>query len=238
MGGRAMFRLYSAALVVAAALPSLSSPASASSDITIAAITTGRLYVVGTTERPHTAVMLDDRFRTESDDNGKFQYELVYHPASCIVAATIEGVSHEAVVSNCGQQVMPGTWLEPHAAVDAPALLERVMAAEPEASSASFQPAKPLEQPQTPAPAVPPLPVFTTAAWANLFVQSEPVPASVGTAPPVLITGATPPHLPAAAQDEPATSPTTSVRRQVRSLKAQSVSFRPSATVGIPSAMD
>lgn len=76
----------------------------AASDITIAAIATGRLYVVGTTERPHTAVTLDDKFHTESDDTGKFQYELVYHPARCIVSAAIDGKAYEAVVTNCSQQ--------------------------------------------------------------------------------------------------------------------------------------
>lgn len=247
-----MLRLFSAAMMAGAAALLLSGTPSAASDITIAAIATGRLYVVGTSERPHTAVVLDDRFRAESDDDGKFQYELIYHPASCIVAATIEGAIHEAVVSNCGQQVMPGTWLEPHAAVDAPALLERVMSAEPKASFALFQPAKPLEQPQNPVsvpPGAPRLPVFTAAAWATLFVQSERVsagptgvaaaaaPASLGTVPSVLATAATP-LLPAAAQVGPAKPPEMSVQRQVRSIKVQPVSFRSSATARIRSAAD
>lgn len=75
----------------------------AASDITIAAIATGRLYVLGKTERPHTPVVLDDQFRTESDDKGKFQYELIYHPTRCIVSAKIDGKVYEAVVSNCGE---------------------------------------------------------------------------------------------------------------------------------------
>ncbi|SDN05951.1 hypothetical protein SAMN05216360_105232 [Methylobacterium phyllostachyos] len=74
----------------------------ATSDITIAAIATGRLYVVGSTDQPHTPVVLDGQFRTESDDQGKFQYELVYHPSRCIVSAMIAGEAHEAVVGNCG----------------------------------------------------------------------------------------------------------------------------------------
>jgi hypothetical protein len=86
--------------------------AQAASDITIAAIATGRLYVVGTTDQPHMPVVLDGRFRTESDDQGKFQYELVYHPPRCIVSAAIDGRTHEAVVSNCGEPCAlpaPGT---------------------------------------------------------------------------------------------------------------------------------
>jgi hypothetical protein len=78
--------------------------AQAASDITIAAIATGRLYVVGTTDQPHMPVVLDGRFRTESDDQGKFQYELVYHPPRCIVSAEIAGRAYEAVVGNCSQQ--------------------------------------------------------------------------------------------------------------------------------------
>lgn len=86
----------------------LGEPASAGSDIAIATIATGRLYVLGTTERPRTPVILDGQFRTESDERGGFQYELIYHPAPCIVSATIEGKAYKAVVSNCGQQGSPG----------------------------------------------------------------------------------------------------------------------------------
>jgi hypothetical protein len=97
-------RFGSIAAAAGAAALMVGGPAEAASDITIAAITIGRLYVVGTTERPHTPVVLDDRFRTESDDKGKFQYEVVYHPARCIVSAMIDGRAYEAVVSNCSQQ--------------------------------------------------------------------------------------------------------------------------------------
>lgn len=98
-----MPRLLSILTAGAVALTTCGS-ALAASDITVAAIATGRLYVLGSTEHPHTAVLLDGQFRTESDERGSFQYELVYHPARCIVSATIDGKAHEAVVSNCGQQ--------------------------------------------------------------------------------------------------------------------------------------
>lgn len=97
-----MVRLISIATAAGAALLTCG-PAWAASDITIASIATGRLYVVGTTDQPHTPVVLDGQFRTESDDQGKFQYELVYHPARCIVSAQIAGKAYEAVVSNCGE---------------------------------------------------------------------------------------------------------------------------------------
>lgn len=103
-----MLRFLSIIVAAQVTMLSVHGTASAASDITLAAISTGRLYVVGTTERPHTPIVLDDQFRTVSDDKGTFQYELVYHPARCIVSATIEGKAYEAVVSNCGQQCSPG----------------------------------------------------------------------------------------------------------------------------------
>jgi hypothetical protein len=119
----------------------------AASDITMAAIATGRLYVLGTTERPHTPVMLDEQFRTESDDKGKFQYELIYHPARCIVSAVIGGKTFEAVVSNCGEQcrTSPGGKMPPPgAAALAPAAKPALAnASKPSASPSFAQPSKP-----------------------------------------------------------------------------------------------
>ncbi|MCJ2090020.1 hypothetical protein MKK88_29120 [Methylobacterium sp. E-005] len=103
-----MARLISIAAAGAAALLT-SGSAWAASDITIASIATGRLYVIGTTDQPHMPVELDGQFRTESDDQGKFQYELVYHPPRCIVSAAIAGKTYEAVVGNCGETCAPPT---------------------------------------------------------------------------------------------------------------------------------
>lgn len=114
-----MLRPLSIAAAAQAATLSFYGTAFAASDITIAAIATGRLYIVGTTERPHTPVVLDDQFRTTSDDKGTFQYELIYHPARCIVSAVIEGKAYEAVVSNCGQHCPPGPSLGSEAVVAA-----------------------------------------------------------------------------------------------------------------------
>ncbi|MCJ2071278.1 hypothetical protein MKK75_21200 [Methylobacterium sp. J-030] len=109
-----MARLISIAAAGAAALL-MSGSARAASDITIASIAIGRLYVVGTTEQPHMPVVLDGQFRTESDDRGKFQYELIYHPSRCIVSAVIAGKTVEAVVSNCGEQcVTPASTGDQH----------------------------------------------------------------------------------------------------------------------------
>ena len=104
-----MIRAVSIAIAAEALLLGLCQTSLAASDITIAAIATGRLYVVGTTERPHQPVVLDGQFQTESDEAGKFQYALIYHPARCIVSATIADKAYEAVVGNCGQQGPPGS---------------------------------------------------------------------------------------------------------------------------------
>lgn len=90
-------------------IPAAYGPARAETDVAIATIALGRLYVLGTTDNPHTSVMLDGQFRTESDDRGIFHYQLVYHPARCIVSATIGAKTYEAVVSNCGEQASPPT---------------------------------------------------------------------------------------------------------------------------------
>jgi hypothetical protein len=171
-----MLRLCSLVISAGVAALALGEAVAAASDITVAAIATGRLYVLGTTEHPHVSVILDDKFRTESDDQGKFQYELVYYPARCIVSASIEGVTYEAVVGNCGQQMLPGTWLEPRAAVDTPALLERLTSAKAELESAALCRAISLGQTQpaiTANPTNPAPPIFTAAAWANLFAPGE-----------------------------------------------------------------
>ena len=104
-----MIRAVSIAIAAEALVLGLCQTSFAASDITIAAIASGRLYVVGTTERPHQPVVLDGQFRTESDEAGKFQYELIYHPARCIVSASIADKAYEAVVGNCGQQGPPGS---------------------------------------------------------------------------------------------------------------------------------
>lgn len=172
-----MLRLLIFACGTGVAALALSGSASAGSDITVAAIATGRLYVIGTTDHPHMPVMLDEKFPTESDDKGKFQYELVYYPPGCVVAASIEGKTHEAVVSNCGEQMVPGTWLEPKAAIDTPALMKRLTNAKAELPSATLCQSKSAEQRQEPAivePTTSAPPVFTVVPWANLFTWREP----------------------------------------------------------------
>lgn len=129
-----------ASIVAAAGAGALAwcGPASAAPEITLAAIATGRLYIVGTTERPHVPVVLEDKFRTESDEKGRFQYELVYHPSRCIVSATIDGKTVEAVVSNCGQTCEAAP--QPAAVAAAARALPAGQAAPPVAGSAAQPP--------------------------------------------------------------------------------------------------
>jgi hypothetical protein len=141
-------------------------PVWAASDITIAAIATGRLYVVGKTEHPHTAVTLDDQFRTESDETGKFQYELIYHPARCIVSASIDGKAYEAVVTNCSQQCQVGPQNQGVAsptAAAAPPLPAAQSAGTPPVANAATPPGR---RPPKPVP-----PVRTGAVAAPAAVQ-------------------------------------------------------------------
>jgi hypothetical protein len=90
----------------------IATPSRAASDITAAAIAVGRLYVFGTTDQPHTKVKLDGKFETESDDKAQFQFELVYHPAGCIVRAAIGDKIVEAVVGQCGEVCQQSGWPE------------------------------------------------------------------------------------------------------------------------------
>lgn len=131
--------------------------ARAGSDITLAAIATGRLYVVGTTERPNTPVVLDGQFRTESNDKSLFQYELLYHPSRCIVSAVIDGKTYEAVVSNCGEVCRPESAGASGAAFIPlpPAGLQSVPAAGPPRQQPSSKGSPPIESFGT-APLMPP----------------------------------------------------------------------------------
>lgn len=95
------------AVMVAASLAGFGgsiAAAVAADEIVIATITGGRLFVLGTTSESRQRVVLDGRFETTSDDARSFQFELVYHPATCIVGATIGNETREAVVGNCGQR--------------------------------------------------------------------------------------------------------------------------------------
>lgn len=79
------------------------------SDISMAALALGRLYVVGTTAEPHTPVTLDHRFHTTSDEAGRFSFEEIYSPVTCIVGINVDARTYTAVVSNCALQTSAGS---------------------------------------------------------------------------------------------------------------------------------
>lgn len=85
--------------------------ARAASDISVATLAIGRLYVIGTTQEPNTPVTLEKRFHTTSDALGRYAFEEIYHPATCIVGVDIEARTYQAVVSNCAQQIRTGPLL-------------------------------------------------------------------------------------------------------------------------------
>ena len=103
--GRPLVRRSS--LLIAVAILAFAPSAQAASAITAAAIATGRLYVIGTTDQPHTSVSLDGTFTADSDDKGKFQFELVYYPVGCIVRATIGNQTLQSKVEQCGEICEP-----------------------------------------------------------------------------------------------------------------------------------
>lgn len=165
-----------ASIVAAAGAGALAwcGPASAAPEITLAAIATGRLYIVGTTERPHVPVVLEDKFRTESDQNGRFQYELVYHPSRCIVSAMIDGKSVEAVVSNCGQTCEAA----PQTAATGPASVTLPGQAAPPAARTPPQRAVPHNRAAVAQPSSPAAPAAETpdAALRNVPIARPPRP--------------------------------------------------------------
>jgi hypothetical protein len=208
-----------ASILAAAGALATCGPAWAAPEITLAAIATGRLYVVGTTERPHMPVVLEDKFRTESDDKGKFQYELVYHPSRCIVAATIDGKAVEAVVSNCGQQCVAASQnAAAGAAAPRPALPGR-MGSAATANPAAGPPQRALQQNRSKVAAPPERPRAAAASEPSAMApagQAAGVPKKVqverAPRPPQRPVAQTPPQARAAQPAKPARKPRPSTR--------------------------
>ncbi|WP_210245062.1 hypothetical protein [Methylobacterium haplocladii] len=149
----------------------------AADEIAIATITAGRLFVLGTTNEPRQRVVLDGRYETTSDDARSFQFELVYHPPTCIVGATIGNETREAVVSNCGQQASKddsgvattvGRPRETQAAVQAPSTLSASLPLQNEPVASEVKSFAVLPAPETREPeAKPPVAVSAVAEPAS-----------------------------------------------------------------------
>ncbi|QEE42325.1 hypothetical protein [Methylobacterium sp. WL1] len=84
----------------------LSSAAQAAGDIAVdmAMISNGDLRVFGTLAPPRAAsVVLDDKFDTRADQDGRFAFRIPYHPETCVVTLKSETLSRQAVVGYCAR---------------------------------------------------------------------------------------------------------------------------------------
>lgn len=83
-----------------------SSGAGAAGDIAVdmAMISNGDLRVFGTLAPPRAAsVVLDDKFDTRADQDGRFAFRIPYHPETCVVTLKSESLSRQAVVGYCAR---------------------------------------------------------------------------------------------------------------------------------------
>jgi hypothetical protein len=79
-------------------------PASALIKVDAAKITAGELWVLGSTDEENSEIVLDDRFARRTDARGRFEFSIVYHPASCVISLRTLTQVREVVVGECGQQ--------------------------------------------------------------------------------------------------------------------------------------
>jgi uncharacterized protein (DUF2147 family) len=78
-------------------------PALAEIKISGARITEGQLWVLGQADEANASISLDDAFEQRTDSRGRFEFRVVYHPATCIVTVRTAAQSQQAVVAGCGQ---------------------------------------------------------------------------------------------------------------------------------------
>ena len=91
-------------LVLAFGLASSASWATGDIAVDMAMISNGDLRVFGTLAPPHAAsVVLDDKFDTRADQDGRFAFRIPYHPETCVVTLRSEAVSRQAVVGYCAR---------------------------------------------------------------------------------------------------------------------------------------
>ncbi|KMO28406.1 hypothetical protein VQ02_31735, partial [Methylobacterium variabile] len=108
MRGRTMVRGKTGRSAMLAACLIAAAPARAEIQVLAARITAGELWVLGAADDPEAEVSLDGRFATRADSRGRFEFRLVYHPATCIVTLRAGRQERGAVVGECGQQGPPG----------------------------------------------------------------------------------------------------------------------------------
>lgn len=83
-------------------------PAAAGFTIRTARIAEGDLRIQGDIDEPDTAISLDGSFTETSDGQGRFEFRIPYHPATCTVLLNTKTQSRAVVVENCGQRGPPG----------------------------------------------------------------------------------------------------------------------------------
>ena len=98
-------RIAKAALVIASSAPAVLAAPSALAEIRVsgARITEGQLWVLGQADEPNASITLDDAFEQTTDNRGRFEFRIVYHPATCIVTIKMASQMRQAVVAGCGQ---------------------------------------------------------------------------------------------------------------------------------------
>ncbi|QGY02146.1 collagen-like protein [Methylobacterium mesophilicum SR1.6/6] len=80
------------------------SRATAEIKIEAAKITGGELWILGHSDELDAEVLLDGRFSQKSDRRGYFEFHVVYHPPTCIVALRTASEARDVVVGECGQR--------------------------------------------------------------------------------------------------------------------------------------
>lgn len=93
-------------IILATALCAVASASSAAADISVdmAMIANGNLNVFGRLNPPNAArVSLDEKYSAQSDREGRFSFQVPYHPESCVVTLKSDASSRQAVVGYCSQ---------------------------------------------------------------------------------------------------------------------------------------
>jgi hypothetical protein len=78
-------------------------PALAEIAVSVARISEGQLWVIGQVDEPNATVTLDQGMEQTADGRGRFEFRVVYHPATCIVTLKTSSQLKRAVVAGCGQ---------------------------------------------------------------------------------------------------------------------------------------
>lgn len=78
-------------------------PAQAEITVSVARISEGQLWVIGQVDEPNAVVTLEEGMEQTADGRGRFEFRVVYHPATCIVTVKTPAQTKRAVVAGCGQ---------------------------------------------------------------------------------------------------------------------------------------